>query len=63
MPQQQQGLYFRFNRFLERHLPAGLFPRALIIVVAPMVLLQTIMTGLILDQHWDNVTKVLARAL
>ena len=63
MPQQQQGLYFRFNRFLERHLPAGLFPRALIIVVAPMVLLQTIMTGLILDQHWDNVTKVLSRSV
>ena len=63
MPQQEQGLYFRFNRFLERHLPAGLFPRALIIVVAPMVLLQSITTGLVLDRHWDNVTKVLSRSV
>ncbi|MBI2718823.1 MAG: HAMP domain-containing protein [Rhizobiales bacterium] len=56
-------LYSRFNRFLERHLPAGLYQRALIILIAPMVLLQSIMTGVILDRHWDNVTRVLARAL
>jgi two-component system osmolarity sensor histidine kinase EnvZ len=60
---QKTGAYYRFNRFLERHLPAGLFPRALIILAAPMVLLQTIMTGLILDRHWDNVTKVLSRSV
>jgi hypothetical protein len=28
-----------------------------------MVLLQTIMAGVVLDRHWDNVTKVLARSL
>ena len=49
--------------FLEHYLPAGLYRRALIILVAPMVLLQTIMTGVILDRHWDNVTRVLARSL
>ena len=58
-----QTLYYRFSRFLERHLPTGLFQRALIILVAPMLLLQTIMTGLILDRHWDNVTKVLSRSV
>ena len=56
------GLYKRFNIFLEAHMPEGLFARALIIIVAPMILLQTIMTGLILDRHWENVTKVLARS-
>jgi two-component system osmolarity sensor histidine kinase EnvZ len=59
----RRTLYYRFSRFLERHLPSGLFPRALIILVAPMLLLQTIMTGLILDRHWDNVTKVLSRTV
>lgn len=54
---------YHLNRFLERHLPEGLFQRALIILVAPMVLLQTIMTGLILDRHWDNVTKSLSRSV
>ena len=55
-------LYNRFNAFLERHMPEGLFPRALIILVAPMVLLQTIMTGLIFDRHFENVTQALARS-
>ena len=56
-------LYFRFNRFLERHMPSGLYYRSLIIVIAPIVLLQTIMAGIILDRHWDNVTKVLGKSL
>ena len=57
------GFYFRFNRFLERHLPSGLYYRSLIIVIAPIVLLQTIMAGIILDRHWDNVTRVLGKSL
>ena len=60
---EQHSLYWRFNRFLERYLPAGLYQRSLLIVVAPIVLLQSIMVGIILDRHWDNVTKVLARSL
>jgi two-component system osmolarity sensor histidine kinase EnvZ len=56
-------LYFRFNRFLERYAPTGLLSRSLLIMVMPIVLLQTIMAGFILDRHWDNVTKVLGRSL
>jgi two-component system, OmpR family, osmolarity sensor histidine kinase EnvZ len=55
--------YYRFNRFLERHMPRGLYYRSLIIVIAPIVLLQTIMAGIILDRHWDNVTKALGKSL
>jgi two-component system osmolarity sensor histidine kinase EnvZ len=62
-PPPQAGFYYRFNRLLERWLPAGLYQRSLIIVIAPMVLLQTIMAGVILERHWDNVTRVLARSL
>lgn len=58
----QNWLFNRFNAFLERHMPEGLFPRALIILVAPVVLLQTIMTGLILERHFENVTRLLARS-
>jgi two-component system osmolarity sensor histidine kinase EnvZ len=56
-------LYHRASRFLEQHLPSGLYQRSLIIVVAPIVILQTIMAGIILDRHWDQVTKVLSRSL
>lgn len=43
-------------------MPEGLFPRALIILVAPVVLLQTIMTRLIVERHFENVTRLLARS-
>ena len=56
-------LYSRFNAFLERYMPDGLFPRALIILVAPVVLLQTIMTGLIVERHFETVTRLLARSV
>ena len=58
-----KSLYFRFNRLLERHAPSGLYRRAMLILIAPVLLLQSIMAGIILDRHWDNVTKVLARSL
>ncbi|MFO1034663.1 MAG: ATP-binding protein [Hyphomicrobiales bacterium] len=57
------SLYSRFSRWLERHLPSGLYKRALIILIAPVVILQTIMAGLILDRYWDNVTKALGHSL
>ena len=60
---QKHSLYWHFNRFLERHLPRGLYPRSLIIVVAPMVLLQSFMIYVILEQHWSVVTKRLSRAV
>ena len=63
MQMRRSWVYRRFNLFLERHMPSGLFARALIILVAPMVVLQTIMTGLILDRHSDNVTRILARSI
>ena len=50
MAQRRSPLY-HFNRFLERHMPQGLYQRSLIILVAPMVLVQSIMTGVILDRH------------
>lgn len=58
-----KGFYWRFNRMLERLLPERLYTRSLIIVIAPMVLLQTIMTAVIMERHWDSVTKALSRAM
>jgi hypothetical protein len=39
-PKEDRTLYWHLNRFLERHLPERLYARSLIIVIAPMVLLQ-----------------------
>ena len=61
--QPQQSIYNKFNRWLERYAPAGLYRRAMLILIVPVLLMQIIVAGFILDHHWDNVTKVLARAL
>ncbi len=61
-PAPRRSLWWRFNRFLERHLPADLYRRSMIIVIAPMVLLQTIVTGIFLQRHWENVTKTLSKS-
>ncbi len=57
------GIYFRFNRFLERHLPRGLYRRALIILVTPIIVLQLLTAGIFLDRYWDQMTKVMGRSL
>ena len=56
-------LYHRFNAFLEAYAPADLYRRALTIMITPVVLLQIITAGIIVERYWDNVTKVLARSL
>src|SRR5215211_7753820 len=48
----RRSLLWHVNRFLERHLPDRLYPRSLIIVVAPMVILQAIMAFIIMERHW-----------
>jgi len=40
--------------------PRGLFGRSLIIVIAPMLLLQVVASFVFLDRHWEKVTRGLA---
>jgi two-component system, OmpR family, osmolarity sensor histidine kinase EnvZ len=61
--EQPPSFYNRFNRLLERYAPSGLYRRAMLILIVPVLLMQVIVAGFILDRHWDNVTKILARAL
>ena len=54
---------WRFNRLLERYLPGDLYRRALLIVIVPMVVLQSIMAFVILERHWSKVTKSLSKSV
>ena len=47
--------------FIKRFLPRGLFGRSLIIIVAPMVLLQGIVTYVFFERDLDTTTRRLAR--
>lgn len=46
-----------------RRLPRGLFARSLLIVVLPILVLQTIMTFVFMDRHWELVTRRLSDAV
>jgi two-component system, OmpR family, osmolarity sensor histidine kinase EnvZ len=41
-------------------MPKGLYARSLIIIIAPMVLLQSVLTFVFLERHWQTVTRRLS---
>ena len=41
-------------------MPKGLYARALIIIIAPVVLLQSVVTFVFLERHWQTVTHRLS---
>jgi two-component system osmolarity sensor histidine kinase EnvZ len=55
-------LYDRFATAIRDRLPKGLYARALIIIIAPMVLLQSVITFVFLERHWETVTRRLSTA-
>jgi two-component system, OmpR family, osmolarity sensor histidine kinase EnvZ len=52
----------RPGRLLKRFMPRGLFPRSLIIIVAPMVILQAIVSYVFFERDLDTTTRRMARA-
>jgi two-component system, OmpR family, osmolarity sensor histidine kinase EnvZ len=56
-------MFFGLNRFLKVILPKRLFYRALIIVAAPTIILQIIITIVFYDSVWIKVNKNITRSL
>ena len=52
-----------FPRFIQRFLPKGLYARSLIIIIAPVVLLQCVVTVVFMERHWQMVTQRLSTAV
>lgn len=48
---------------LARRLPKGLYARALIIIIAPMVILQSVVAFAFMERHWNTVTRRLSAAV
>src|SRR3990167_8845799 len=57
--------YFLRHPFkaLKTYLPKSMLGRSLLIVLAPLVLVETISAYVFFDNHWDHVTKALANTL
>ena len=53
----------RVSRLLARMLPQGLYARSLLIIVTPMVLLQSVLVFVFMERHWELVTRRLSAAV
>lgn len=53
----------RWLRWGRRQLPTGLYGRALMIIIVPMVILQAVVTYLFMERHWHMVTERLSSAV
>jgi two-component system osmolarity sensor histidine kinase EnvZ len=76
-PRQRRPLMVRLKRFtrysmirlrqwssrLTLSLPRGLYARSLIIIIAPMVLLQSVIAFVFMERHWQTVTQRLSTAV
>jgi two-component system osmolarity sensor histidine kinase EnvZ len=53
----------RFNRWFKRIIPKGLYARSLLIIIAPMVILQSVVAWVFMERHWSLVTQNLSAAV
>jgi two-component system, OmpR family, osmolarity sensor histidine kinase EnvZ len=53
----------RFKALTARLLPKRLYARSLIIVIAPMLLLQSVLAFVFMERHWQTVTQRLSAAV
>src|SRR6185369_11608244 len=53
----------RFNVWFKAWLPKGLYARALLIIIAPMVILQSVVAFVFMERHWNLVTRNLSAAV
>lgn len=51
------------GRMFRRNLPRGLFARSLLIIVLPMLILQTVLVFVFMERHWQMVTNRLSAAV
>jgi len=53
----------RLGRWLKSVMPKGLYARSLLIIIVPMVVLQSVVALLFLERHWNLVTTYLSSAV
>ena len=58
-----RATYRRFARRLGDAMPKGLYARSLIIIIAPVVIIQTVVAFVFMEEHWQLVTERLTQAV
>ena len=57
------GEWERIDTAVKSLLPKGLYARALLIIIAPMVILQSVVAFVFMERHWNTVTRRLSAAV
>ena len=57
------GIVPRLGRAMMAKLPKGLYPRSILIVVMPIVILQSVVAYVFMERHWQATTRRLSDAL
>jgi two-component system osmolarity sensor histidine kinase EnvZ len=58
-----ESVWYRARLLLASYLPKRLYARSLIIVIAPMLLLQSVIAFVFMERHWQTVTFRLSAAV
>ena len=53
----------RMSRWLNSVMPKGLYARALLIIIAPMVILQSVVAFVFMERHWSLLTQRLSASV
>ncbi|MGN6286135.1 MAG: ATP-binding protein [Afipia sp.] len=53
----------RMGRSFKEMMPKGLYARALLIIIVPMVVLQSVVAFVFMERHWNTVTRRLSAAV
>ena len=52
----------RISRAIANRMPKGLYARALLIIITPIVVLQSVVAFVFMERHWELVTRRLSTA-
>ncbi len=58
-----RNVWRRFWRGVANWMPKGLFARSLLIIIAPIVILQAVVAFVFMERHWQQVTARLSEAV
>ena len=53
----------RFGSWIKSLMPTGLYARSLLIIIVPMVILQSVVAFVFMERHWNTVTRRLSAAV
>jgi len=59
----QRNPLLLFGRWISRKMPKRLYARALLIIIVPMVVLQSVIAFVFMERHWQTVTQRLSETV